>query len=108
MFIGATSFDQPRLYCNWKDKVQTQWHANLRTAFCGEEDFGGTCDLLNEDDCYTPPSPTPPPRPNANVGGGKTAHFACTRSCFHSELICYDIFLNHTCALLSFLFILCC
>ena len=73
MFIGATNFDQPRLYCNWrKHKVQT--HVNLRIAFCDEEEFGGTCDLVNEDDCPTPPSPTPAPGPTANVGGGKTKH----------------------------------
>jgi hypothetical protein len=65
MFLETTNFDQPRLYCNWKDKVEAD--VDLKAAFCIE---GGTCEL--NEDCSTP---SPTPAPTANGGGGKTAHF---------------------------------
>jgi hypothetical protein len=68
MFAGATSFDQPSLYCSWKDKT-TLTLTTPAANFC----TGANCGL--DRDCATTPGPTATPTqaPTASGGGGKAA-----------------------------------
>jgi hypothetical protein len=76
MFDGATSFDQPHLYCNWQSKsasFTTFTNACDGTVTCGWGD--DTCPPTTA----PTPSPTAAPTPSpiaastANGGGGKAA-----------------------------------
>jgi hypothetical protein len=79
MFNGATSFDQPLLYCNWQSKSET---FTTSTNVC---DGTVTCGWGNET------CPTTALVPVGNGGGGKTA-VICFLNCHYGALL---ILLNY-------------
>jgi hypothetical protein len=58
MFLGATSFDQPLLYCNWQSKN------SIFKDTAGACDGTVTCGWGNETSCPTTANPTATPTAN--------------------------------------------